>query len=117
MGLPLRSPVAKLSCDAATEANAKRRSFMPRTQLPVRRTYQSLQINSQVTPHRNGYQRSVFAPNARCESDCLKRGWSGVSLRFAEHEEVPLEARQPRLVYRSRLMSCRNGALIRESLA
>jgi len=32
MGLPLRSPVAKLSCEAATEENAKRRSFMPRTQ-------------------------------------------------------------------------------------
>ena len=33
MGLPLRSPVAKLSCEAATEENAKRRSFMPRTQV------------------------------------------------------------------------------------
>ena len=31
MGLPLRSPVAKLSCEAATEENAK--SFMPRTQV------------------------------------------------------------------------------------
>ncbi len=27
------SPVAKLSCEAATEENAKRRSFMPRTQV------------------------------------------------------------------------------------
>src|SRR5882672_10696051 len=33
MGLPLRSPVAKLSCEAATEENAKRQSFMPRTQV------------------------------------------------------------------------------------
>ncbi len=33
MGLPLRSPVAKLSCEAATEENAKRRSFMPWTQV------------------------------------------------------------------------------------
>ena len=33
MGLPLGSPVAKLSCEAATEENAKRRSFMPRTQV------------------------------------------------------------------------------------
>jgi hypothetical protein len=33
MGLPLRSPAAKLSCEAATEENAKRRSFMPRTQV------------------------------------------------------------------------------------
>src|SRR5437016_8382043 len=33
MGLPLRSPVAKRSCEAATEENAKRRSFMPRTQV------------------------------------------------------------------------------------
>ncbi len=33
MGLPLRSPVAKLSCEAATEENAKRRSFIPRTQV------------------------------------------------------------------------------------
>jgi len=33
MGLPLRSPMAKLSCEAATEENAKRRSFMPRTQV------------------------------------------------------------------------------------
>ena len=33
MGRPLRSPVAKLSCEAATEENAKRRSFMPRTQV------------------------------------------------------------------------------------
>ena len=33
MGQPLRSPVAKLSCEAATEENAKRRSFMPRTQV------------------------------------------------------------------------------------
>src|SRR4030088_395274 len=33
MGLPLRSSVAKLSCEAATEENAKRRSFMPRTQV------------------------------------------------------------------------------------
>jgi len=33
MGLPLRSPVAKLSCEAATEENAKRRSFMARTQV------------------------------------------------------------------------------------
>src|SRR5882672_6034070 len=33
MGLPLRSPVAKLSCEAATAENAKRRSFMPRTQV------------------------------------------------------------------------------------
>ena len=33
MGLPLRSPVAKPSCEAATEENAKRRSFMPRTQV------------------------------------------------------------------------------------
>ncbi len=33
MGLPLRSPVAKLSCEAATEENAKRRSLMPRTQV------------------------------------------------------------------------------------
>jgi len=32
MGLPLRSPVAKLSCEAATEENAKKRSLMPRTQ-------------------------------------------------------------------------------------
>ena len=31
--VPLRSPVAKLSCAAATEENAKRRSFMPRTQV------------------------------------------------------------------------------------
>ena len=27
MGLPLRSPAAKLSCEAATEENAKRRSL------------------------------------------------------------------------------------------
>jgi len=33
MGLPLGSPMAKLSCEAATEENAKRRSFMPRTQV------------------------------------------------------------------------------------
>src|SRR5260370_22265815 len=33
IGLPLRSSVAKLSCEAATEENAKRRSFMPRTQV------------------------------------------------------------------------------------
>jgi len=33
MGLPLGSPVAKLSCEAATEENAKRRSFMPRAQV------------------------------------------------------------------------------------
>src|SRR5882762_5231153 len=33
MGLPLRRPVAKLSYEAATEENAKRRSFMPRTQV------------------------------------------------------------------------------------
>ncbi len=33
MGLPLGSPVAKLSCEAATEENAKRRSFMPWTQV------------------------------------------------------------------------------------
>jgi len=33
MGLPLGSPVAKLSCEAATEENAKRRSFIPRTQV------------------------------------------------------------------------------------
>ena len=33
MGLPLGSPVAKLSFEAATEENAKRRSFMPRTQV------------------------------------------------------------------------------------
>ena len=33
MGLPLRRPVAKLSCEAATEENAKRRSSMPRTQV------------------------------------------------------------------------------------
>src|SRR5438309_12105497 len=32
-GAPLRSPAAKLSCEAATEENAKRRSFMPRTQV------------------------------------------------------------------------------------
>ena len=37
MGLPLRSPVAKLSCEAATEENAKRRSFMPRTQFEYKR--------------------------------------------------------------------------------
>src|SRR5436190_21038180 len=28
-----KAPVAKLSCEAATEENAKRRSFMPRTQV------------------------------------------------------------------------------------
>src|SRR5260370_3416962 len=33
MGRPLRSPVAKLSWEAANEENAKRRSFMPRTQV------------------------------------------------------------------------------------
>src|SRR2546429_3610390 len=38
MGLPLRSPVAKLSCEAATEENAKRRSFMPRTQVDRKST-------------------------------------------------------------------------------
>jgi len=29
----VRSPVAKLPCEAATEENAKRRRFMPRTQV------------------------------------------------------------------------------------
>src|SRR5437667_12738212 len=33
MGLPLRSLVAKISCEAATQENAKRRSFMPGTQV------------------------------------------------------------------------------------
>ena len=42
MGLPLRSPVAKLSCEAATEENAKRRSFMPRTQVTGKATNQDL---------------------------------------------------------------------------
>ena len=33
MGLPLRSLVAKISCEAATQENTKRRSFMPGTQV------------------------------------------------------------------------------------
>src|SRR6266481_914117 len=42
MGLPLRSPVAKLSCEAATEENAKRRSFMPRTQVTGKANFSGL---------------------------------------------------------------------------
>jgi len=38
--------VAKLSYEAATEENAKRRSFMPGPKLPVRRTYQALLAKS-----------------------------------------------------------------------
>src|SRR5260370_18618950 len=37
--LPLRSPVAKLSCEAATEENAKRRSFMSRTQITAKANF------------------------------------------------------------------------------
>jgi hypothetical protein len=47
MGLPLRSPVAKLSCEAATEENAKRRSFMPRTKVTGYATYRDLAASSE----------------------------------------------------------------------
>src|SRR2546429_1919520 len=36
---------------------------------------------------------TLFPYTTLFRSDCPNRGWTGVSLRFAEHEEVPLETR------------------------
>src|SRR6266481_6954177 len=66
MGLPLRSPVAKLSCEAATEENAKRRSFMPRTQVTGKANF-SAGITSGLT-----VTRGRTCPSATSEASRIQ---------------------------------------------
>ena len=68
MGLPLRSPVAKLSCETATEENAKRRSFMPRTQVTG---------------------RANFPPGITCTSRNLEENENRGFVRVAKRETKP----------------------------
>src|SRR6266446_5636834 len=70
MGLPLRSPVAKLSCEAATEENAKRRSFMPRTQVTGRANLpDQLAVNrTTVTSYLRSNLRHILL-NTLCSSE------------------------------------------------
>jgi len=67
MAQPLRSPVAKLSCEAATEENAKRRSFMPRTQITGKANF-SPGITS-------GLPFNPSQPNAIYQRECQLNGF------------------------------------------
>src|SRR5260370_25324621 len=71
MGLPLRNPVAKLSCEAATEENAKRRSFMPRTQVTGKANF-SPGITSGLPVTRE--ERPGMSPNLQMfAQDCSEK--------------------------------------------
>src|SRR5260370_8861434 len=77
MGLPLRNPVAKLSCEAATEENAKRRSFMPRTQVTGKANF-SPGITSGLPVTRE--ERPGMSPNLQMfAQDCSKKDLRPIS--------------------------------------